>query len=585
MNRKLAFVVALLILHVGMSTLALNIQLINAEDKTWTVDDDGPADFRKIQEAINAAEEGDTIFVRNGKYYENIIVNKTVALVGEESADTIVEGNQTEFVVSITRSNVKVKDLTLSNTNPINTSQRCGIIAYNATNCLIQENILCFNFYGTKLSSCNNFTIIDNKISENLIGIFCESSPNCTVRHNTLLNNLYRGILIENSDNYIVCDNFVSAGNYGIRAKRSNNCTIKNNTVQRTSYYGIHISSSYDCKVNNNTVNENYNIGISVQQSTNCTISENIIKNSASEYGLEINSSNNTRVIDNTLIENCVYLMKSYDCEIRDNEVNESSNGIYVCLSDRNKLSNNTIDSNFYGLLLLESNDCVISGNTVEDSYYGVWMIMSNGNVFFHNNFVSNRAQTYIAESANVWNISVEGNYWSNYLGKDQNFDGIGDQHYIIDKNNKDNYPLLGAFSDFETSSGISIYAICNSTISNFSYEPTNLTVRFTVNGTDGTIGFCRIRIPHVLMNGTYHVTVDNVEPSIVNYDLYDDGENRWIYFAYEHSPHEVVIVSEFPSFVTMSFFMLTALLTVIFYKRRLALLRHGKSTRCEENP
>ena len=34
-----------------------------------TVDDDGPADFSTIQEAINAASWGDTIHVKNGIYY------------------------------------------------------------------------------------------------------------------------------------------------------------------------------------------------------------------------------------------------------------------------------------------------------------------------------------------------------------------------------------------------------------------------------------------------------------------------------------------------------------------------------------
>jgi hypothetical protein len=46
-------------------------------------------------------------------------------------------------------------------------------------------------------------------------------------------------------------------------------------------------------------------------------------------------------------------------------------------------------------------------------------------------------------------------------------------------------------------------------------------------------------------MNETYHVTVDDAEPASANYTLFDDGEKRWIYFAYVHSPHEVEIIPE----------------------------------------
>jgi len=58
-----------------MSTSAFSIQLTNARDKTWTMDDDGPVDFHKVQEAINAAEEGDTIFVKKTfKSYNEVII-------------------------------------------------------------------------------------------------------------------------------------------------------------------------------------------------------------------------------------------------------------------------------------------------------------------------------------------------------------------------------------------------------------------------------------------------------------------------------------------------------------------------------
>jgi len=92
MNRKMVTGITITLLLVGMLTLAFNIQPVEAESKTWIVDDDGPADFHTIQEAIDSplVIGGDTIYVHNGIYYENVVVDKTVLLIGEEREKTIL---------------------------------------------------------------------------------------------------------------------------------------------------------------------------------------------------------------------------------------------------------------------------------------------------------------------------------------------------------------------------------------------------------------------------------------------------------------------------------------------------------------
>ena len=66
---------------------ALGVQFITPVRATmWTVDDDAPADFSTIQEAVDAASSGDTIQVKAGTYYEHVAINKSLALVGEDSA-------------------------------------------------------------------------------------------------------------------------------------------------------------------------------------------------------------------------------------------------------------------------------------------------------------------------------------------------------------------------------------------------------------------------------------------------------------------------------------------------------------------
>lgn len=57
-----------------------------------------PEDYPTIQEGINAANPGDIIFVSSDTYYEHVIVNKTVSLMGEGKETTIIDGNGTGTV-------------------------------------------------------------------------------------------------------------------------------------------------------------------------------------------------------------------------------------------------------------------------------------------------------------------------------------------------------------------------------------------------------------------------------------------------------------------------------------------------------
>ena len=80
--------------------LSLHIQPAKASTNTWTVDDDGPADFSSIQTAINATTNGDTINVMSGTYRENIALNKTISLIGWGSP--VIEGNSSRSTVTLT---------------------------------------------------------------------------------------------------------------------------------------------------------------------------------------------------------------------------------------------------------------------------------------------------------------------------------------------------------------------------------------------------------------------------------------------------------------------------------------------------
>ena len=83
-----AIPVFLMLLLSGFSfTVAANI------NDTIYVDDDGTADYSSIQDAIDAAVNGDTIYVRAGRYQPstNLNVNKEITITGENKEEVFVE--------------------------------------------------------------------------------------------------------------------------------------------------------------------------------------------------------------------------------------------------------------------------------------------------------------------------------------------------------------------------------------------------------------------------------------------------------------------------------------------------------------
>ncbi len=64
---------------------------------TIIVAKDGNGDYSSIQNAIDNATEGDIIKVWEGTYEENVVVNKTVSLIGNGSEVATIDGGGVRF--------------------------------------------------------------------------------------------------------------------------------------------------------------------------------------------------------------------------------------------------------------------------------------------------------------------------------------------------------------------------------------------------------------------------------------------------------------------------------------------------------
>ena len=352
--KKAVYAVMVTLFLLGMLTLRVEIQSAKAEPDTITVPDDYPT----IQEAINSANPGDTIYVLNGTYHEHPKVNKPLTLVSESKESTIIDGNgENQTVIEVTASNVVISGFCIQNGSRVAGTSYAGIKVSS--------------------SACN---ITGNFITKTKIGIFV-----------------------------------ISQGS-----------RITENAV-KNSGQGIALYSSHEVTVEANNLSAN-TVGISLALSSNNMIVNNRVMNSSTGgHGITLSSD-------------------SFSNTIRVNELTGNYHGMWLSSSSDNSILENTIANN---------------------KLLGIELASSLDNTFYHNNFVNNGIQPFApaikhilsSQSISVWDDGYPsgGNYWHDYSNVDEKSsptqdqdgnDGIWDNPYIINENNRDNYPSVRPYGD-----------------------------------------------------------------------------------------------------------------------------------------
>ena len=116
-----------------------------------------------------------------------------------------------------------------------------------------------------------------------------------------------------------------------------------------------------------------------------------------------------------------------------------------------------------------------------------------------------------------------------------------------------------------------------NSTISDLTFNQALKRIRFDVDGTTGTTGFCNITIPAELLSGDFTVFMDDAQ-MIQGVDYTDtlNGTNHTLSITYAHSTHIIEIVGtnvipDFTSWLLLPFLIAATLLVFALKKTRKA--------------
>jgi parallel beta-helix repeat protein len=228
----------------------------------------GEGNYTKIQDAINDASDGDTVFVfdDSSPYYESIQIDKSINLIGENRDTTIIDANRSNTAIFIISDAVSIHGFTIQN------AKNWGIdIDFGLGFCTISDNIIADNEGGLDMwSSCNN-TIEGNTFYTNeFVGLNLWLSNNNTISGNTFENLLggynSQGIVIGNSIGNNISKNVIKTTGEGIILWTSADYNlILNNIISRNYYCGIRISKSLNNKIIGNTIRYNQDYGIFIQ--------------------------------------------------------------------------------------------------------------------------------------------------------------------------------------------------------------------------------------------------------------------------------------------------------------------------------
>ncbi len=201
-----------------------------------------------IQECIDISIFGDTIYVANGVYEEQVIMIPGLSLIGAGADSCIID---TRILATTTSfRSVQVKDTCLFKGFKIivaNNSELGGGISGSAINSLITINRITKGKYGIENGS--NATIYNNIVDNISSGIYLFNS-NALVRNNLIYTDpnsqsaIIAGIRIgafDNSYNPLIDSNYIETFREGIRQSFGSDPIIKNNTIvlRHTSARGI----------------------------------------------------------------------------------------------------------------------------------------------------------------------------------------------------------------------------------------------------------------------------------------------------------------------------------------------------------
>ena len=298
MSRPVAVLVAAAALVVLAVVVCAGVG-VAAGATTW---DAYPGEGTPIQDAIDDAEAGDTIYVHAGTYVENLVVRKSLTLIGENRSTTVIDGDGSVDIIRVCADGCTIRGFTIVGADDCEWAEKTlatgevwdigGGFALTPKQIDVDGEKVWLSFtkdgkeYDSHVPPVGDaYTFTDYKNEDvpvilcYVVCVFRGAESNLVQIKYVLFGDLMSGadtgvfveetiglwpiagIRLDYADNNIVTDNEISLCNCGIRLQSSDNNILTANTVSDNNC-GISLrwSSNNNAVYHNNLINNtNYN--------------------------------------------------------------------------------------------------------------------------------------------------------------------------------------------------------------------------------------------------------------------------------------------------------------------------------------
>jgi nitrous oxidase accessory protein len=359
---------------------------------TWVVDRDTRTGG--LAETIATAAAGDTIRVIGGSFEENVVVDRSLTLIGENWP--VIDGRGTGTIMEVTAPDVTIRGFVIRNSGTSLEAEHAGVSV-----------------------DADRVGVIGNRIENVLFGVYMREADSCLVADNRIsgyaqLGPARQGDLVRAwYSSAVRIENNVLEKGRDLIVWFSDHSSVRGNRVS-DARYGVHLMYDRDCEVSNNTFIRN-SVGAYLMYSRRILLTGNAMayNRGPSGFGVGLKDLDDSRVVKNCIVDNRV--------------------GVFIDNSPRE------IDSSM-----------LFEGNIIAYNDQGILLPASVERTrVIDNSFMDNYEHVAVPGGGRVPEVAWLGNYWSDYAGYDGDGDGRGDVPYRSDKLFEDligHHPRLRVF-------------------------------------------------------------------------------------------------------------------------------------------